>query len=415
MRRRQFLSLIPLAATAQNGMRDRYFTRYPFDKWAEGADQSELRWTVHLRSPKLSSHQRLAGRVEVEIDSREVEKRRGRGELITFFQIEDSEGRRWRRHESFSLTAIPPGRKAKTVFYAQDFFIIPGEYKVSLAICDSHTSEYSLTRRTFHVSALHNDPLPNAFANLPTVELASHLGLPDTWFQPYTRGRLNLPIETSKAVRIELILNLTLSERTSGSLAAFRRNMNVLVPALKVLSQIRPSQGALNVTLLDLTKRRIWEQKNIQDLNWETLRAPFAESNPGVIDAQSLAVKEQMTQFFWDQLLDRLRMDSADEAHRAVIVLSSPLFLAHQIRVEPEIVPKDPRRRVFYVRYRSLPRAPAVPLPDAGLMPQVTALPNDDLEKTLKALDSRNFSPINPVEFRKALAGIMDTIRAWIE
>ena len=415
MRRRQFLCLIPAAAIAQNGQRDRYFARYPFDKWSEAGDRAQLRWNVRIPAPQLTSHQRLASRVEVEIEAREVEKRRGRGELITFFQIEDSGGRRWRRHDTFNLAAVPAGAKAKAAFYAQDFFVLPGDYKVSLAVCDSKTSGYSFTQRTLRVSPLRNDPLPNAFATLPAIELASPLGLPDYWFQPYTRGRLNLPIETAKTVQIDVILNLTLSERTAGSLAAFRRNMNALVPALKVLSQLRPSQGVLNVTLLDLTKRRIWEQKNVEELNWERLRAPFAESNPGVIDAQSLAAKEQMTQFFWDQILDRLRPDPGGAEHRAVIVLSSPLFLAHQIKVEPAAPPRDPRRRVFYLRYRPLPRYRTIPIPDGGILPPAAALPSDDLEKTLKGLDAKNFSPINPAEFRKALAAIMETIRAWVE
>jgi len=415
MRRRQFLSLIPIPAIAQNGARDRYFARYPFDKWAEAGERAQLHWNVRIPAPQLSSHQRLAGRVEVQIESREIEKRRGRGELITFFQVEDSSGRRWRRHDTFSLATIPAGGKPKPLYYAQEFFIVPGDYKFSLAACDSKTSDYSFTQRTLRVSPLHNDPLPNAFANLPAIELASHLGMPDSWFQPYTRGRLNLPIETTRTVHIDVILNLTLSERTAGSLAAFRRNMNALVPALKVLSQLRPSQGALNVTLLDLTKRRMWEQKNVEELNWDRLRAPFAESNPGVIDAQSLAAKEQMTQFFWDQILDRVRTDPEGAEYRAVIVLSSPLFLAHQIKVEPAVPPRDARRRVFYLRYRPLPRYRAVPIPGDGLRPPATALPSDDLEKTLKGLDSKNFTPINPAEFRKALAAIMETIRAWIE
>ena len=33
------------------------------------------------------------------------------------------------------------------------------------------------------------------------------------------------------------------------------------------------------------------------------MRAPFANSNPGVIDAQSLGAKAEMAQFFWDRIL----------------------------------------------------------------------------------------------------------------
>ncbi|MDE3195854.1 MAG: hypothetical protein KGN84_05900, partial [Acidobacteriota bacterium] len=345
----------------------------------------------------------------------EIAKRRSRGELITLLQIEDSDGRRWRRYETFSLAAAPPRAKSKTIFYFQEFFVVPGDYKISVAVCDSNTSEYSFARRALHVARLHNDPLPAASVDLPPLEFVSPFGSPDSWFQPYVRGRLSLPIVTATPVRIEVMLNLSLSERAAGSLSAFRRNMSVLVPALKVLAEMRPAGGVVNITLLDLTKRKIWEQKEIRELKWDRIREPFAEANPGVIDAQSLAAKGQMTQFFWDQVLLRLRANSHER--RVGVILGSPIFLEHQIRVEPAAVPRDASRKVFYLRYRPLPRRPPVSSPTQGgaPVPQAPALPSDDIEHTLRALDSRNFNLLSPVEFRKALAAIIDAIRTWVE
>jgi hypothetical protein len=135
------------------------------------------------------------------------------------------------------------------------------------------------------------------------------------------------------------------------------------------------------------------------------MRAPFAEVNPGVIDAQSLAANARMTQFFWDRILERVVTPTGDDP-RVLIVLSAPAYLGHQFRVEPASVPKDPNRRVFYLRYRTTPpmrRVMEGELP----RPVVTSLPEDDLERTLKGLDARMFSAVTPEEFRHALANVM--------
>ncbi|MDE3197323.1 MAG: hypothetical protein KGN84_13315, partial [Acidobacteriota bacterium] len=71
MRRRQFLSLVPVVAGAQYGPHNRYFARYPFEKWAEDGEQSGIRWSVHVSSAQLSAHQRLTVTVEVQVDPRE--------------------------------------------------------------------------------------------------------------------------------------------------------------------------------------------------------------------------------------------------------------------------------------------------------------------------------------------------------
>jgi len=413
MKRACLLALTAVIANAQTGMRDRYFTRYPFEKWLEDGERAQLRWSAMVDPPRLTAHQRLSARIEIGVDAKEIQKRRGRGEIVTLVQIEDSAGRRWRTHNTFRLTAIPAGAKAHSLTYTQELFILPGDYKFSMATCDSATGEYSFTPRALHVNALRGDPLPAAWGDLQPVEFVQPFGTPDFWFQPYVRGRLHLPLPTRLPVHVDLVMNMTPSERASGSLWTFRRNMSVLVPALKLLAGMELSQGTLDVALLDLTRRKIWEQRNARGLDWNRMRAPFADSNPGIIDVQSLAAKAQMTQFFWDRVLERLKPDPespdpASDALRVVIVLSAPVFLEHQYKVEPASVPKDAGRRVFYLRYRPAP-APRPPFEvfSQATRPPAAAMPNDDLEHTLKSLDARVYNAISPEEFRRALSNVM--------
>ena len=408
MKRACLIALTAVIASAQPGMRDRYFTRYPFDQWLSDGERTQLRWTARVETPHLTAHQRLSARIDVVVEAKEIQKRRGRGEIVTFVQIEDAGGHRWRTHNTFSLLAIPSGAKALPVLYSQEVFILPGDYTFTLATCDSSTREYSLVRRTLHVSPLRGDPLPAAWRDLQPVEFVQRFEAPDSWFQPYIRGRMRLPLQTRRPVHMDLVMNMTPSERVLGSIHSFGRNMSVLVPALKLLSNLEPSKGTLDVALLDLTRRKIWEQKDVRGLDWERMRAPFADTNPGVIDVQSLAVKAQMTQFFWDQMLNRLRPDAGSDALHVMIVLSAPAFLEHQFKVEPASFPKDPNRRVFYLRYRPTPPSRMAFDPfNQGPMPTATSLPSDDLEHTLRSLDARVYSAVTPEEFRKAVSNVI--------
>ena len=143
------------------------------------------------------------------------------------------------------------------------------------------------------------------------------------------------------------------------------------------------------------------------------MRAPLADNQPGVIDAQSLAAKAQMAAFFRDQVVGRARSSGVRDELRIVIVLSAPAFLEHQFRLEPANLDPDPNRRIFYLRYRPLPPRPDfnVPMPEEGPRTLVTAMPSDDLEHALKPLDARVLTSSTPEEFRRALSAMLADIQ----
>ena len=237
MRPRLLVVLIVVASTAtqaQVGSRDRYFVRYPFDRWQAAGEKKQIRWSAQVHSPRLSAHQRMMARIEIEVDAKEIAKRRGRGELVTLLQVQNAAGTRWRTHHAFDLTRIPKDAKPNSITYYQDAFLVPGDYTVAFATCDGESGEYSFTRRALHVAALRSDPLALAWNDLPPVEFVRPLEAPDNWFQPYIRGQVHLGLETERPVHVDLVMNMTASEHALGSLHTFRRNMSVLVPALKV-------------------------------------------------------------------------------------------------------------------------------------------------------------------------------------
>jgi hypothetical protein len=413
MRFRILLALAGFAmcgGNAQTGLRDRYFARYPFEKWQAAGDKAGIRWVVKVHPAALTAHQRLAARIEVELESKEIAKRRGRGELVSLIQVENPSGRRWRIHNVFDLSRIPQDAKAPGLAWVQDAFVLPGDYTVSIATCDSATGDYSFARRVLHVLPLRGDTLTSAWTDLPEVEFVRPYDAPDSWFQPWIRGRVRMGVATTRPVHIEILMNLTPSERASGSVRAFRRNMSVLVPALKILAALEVSKGSLDVTLVDLTRRKTWEEKDARGLDWTKMRAPLAETQPGIIDAQSLAAKQRMAQFFRDQVLARAQPRADRDELRVVIVLSAPAFLGRQSPLETANLERDPNRRIFYLRYRPEPPRPDIPSYTTAPPPGMTSLPSDDLERALKPLDARILSAASPGEFRRALSAMLADI-----
>jgi len=209
----------------------------------------------------------------------------------------------------------------------------------------------------------------------------------------------------------------------AGSTSAVRRNMSVLIPSLKVISQIEPEQGSVNVRLLDLVARRIaFEQhqshapharnadgENWPELDWPKLRRFFVESRPGIVDARALAWFWKMRGFFWDEALAAPASYGGEK--RVVLILSGPAFFPGR-----EPIPKSgagwaQNACVYYVRYRPLElfrrrlrSRPSTP------SPAIRPMPDDELEIAARKLKARVFDVTSPAEFRKVVADVMDQL-----
>jgi hypothetical protein len=371
-------------------------------------------------------------RIVIRVDGREIEKRRGTGEFIAFVQYRNAAGTVWQNHNSLDLTTVRKGMQTlyfDTTFYA---FVLPGDYTVSLAICDSTTSEHSATVRKVHVDPLRPDPLPAAWNALPPVDIVPAVtDPPDVWYVPDISTHLNLTVANRKPVRIEILVNTTPSQRSAGSLTALRANMSLLIPALKILSKLGISSGMVNAELLDLTHRKvIFRQEDVRDLNWPGIAAFFQTNHPGIVDAATLQGQWKMRKFFWEEV--NRRMEPRDDgAVPVTIVLSGPAFLEDQEPIDSGFTtPAPPGGNLFYIRYRSQqitmrgnpPRMFGGTMMGRGGIARQTAMnrpvdpdfrpvmPVDDLEHTVEPLNARIFDVASPQQFRRVLAAILDRI-----
>jgi hypothetical protein len=417
----RIFSLLPigwLAAFGQEGWPDPVFQKVPFDEWLKGGQDARIRFTMRVMPARLSAHQRMAVMVGVEVDGSEFVKRPKSGQIVVFLEIRDHDGRVFRTHKSLTFDDSQKTSNLAAIHFEQSTFMTPGEYQVAAAVYDILSKEHSLRRMKLHVPEIAHDPLPGVWRDIPAVEFVPISDPPERWFLPEITSKLYLPIRNEKAVRIEVVVNESPTEiamRRTGRVST--RNMGNLIPALKVISQMTVENGSVNVTLLDLERRKVsFSQEEVKTLDWERLKAALVENDPNTIDVHALENHEQNAQFFVAEI--RKRLETETEAKRVLIVLSGLMAFSKGQDLRPIEAAPEPGSRVFYIRY-SPPRPPISPgvvtrggrgVGSTMPIPQRGASMEDSLARTLKPLAPRVFDVVTPVEFRGALAAIMGEI-----
>ena len=430
---RNLLALLALAVAgnstvwAQEGTADPAFSAVPFNRWLADGDQTHFRWTARVSGAELSGHQRLLTKVEIEVDGAELVSRRGHGELVMMIQFQDSAERVYQAHGSIDLANVKDEAAKSNFNYAQEAFVLPGDYRVSMVIFDSKTGEHSALQKPLHVNALRNDPLPQAWKDLPAVELLHAMDAPDVWFRPDIKGRLQLPLATRRPVRVEVLMNASSTGPSRGlSVGTVNtRSLGNLLPALKVLSQVEVGGGGLRVTLLDIPKRRvIFEKDGAHPLDWEQVRGALTEADPNKIDVRALEHREQNAQFFVEQVRQRLALGGGEgeKPFRVLLVLSGPTTFNSGEDMHPIEATRDPNTKVYYLRFHvpaeKLPLSQIFDAPGArsrrgfpaGAAPALPTEPFDSLEPLMKPLQPRLYDIYSPEQFRKILGSLLDEI-----
>jgi len=413
----RLLPAIFAAATAYAQISDPVFSRVPFDQWTE-AGQSHLRWHPEIAALGLTDHQRLLYRIQVKVDGAEMVKRRGKGRFLVLVEFRDSQGRTFQAHGAISLRDVKDEASRADLQFQQNAFLMPGEYRVALAVYVTGTREYALARRTLHVDPLPHDPLAGAWRDLPPVEFVPGGDPPDAYFLPTIQGKLNLPIETRRRVEIDLMVNATPSEEPAGRRGTRSpgQMLGMLLPSMKTLAQLRPENGSMNIAMLDLARQKVTFQSSA-GLDWEELKNALAETNPHMIDVGSLEKQKGDAQFFVKEIARRLEESRDAEAIHALIVLSAPMAFIHGEDLHPIEISADRNCKVFYLRYSPSARrvapgpAPMMARRGPGNVPLgAPPVADDSLERTLKPLNPRLFDVTTPAEFRKALAVMIEEI-----
>jgi hypothetical protein len=358
--------------------------------------------------------------VEIKVDGRDLESRRGDGELVFFVQITDRDGTRYQNHGSIELSKLSENIKAADLEYSQRAFVLPGDFRLAVAIFDTNTGEHSARQAQFRVAPTQHDLLPDAWRDLPAVEFIGSTESPDSWYLPDVRGRLQWAASAHSQARVNVILNVAPSVAAPGSRRTHSDDLAALLPTLKAISETGSSSVSEHVELLDLARRRaVFDQAEVHDLDWARLKASLGEANTASIDLHSLSERHHDAQFFVSQVRSMLR---ASEKPCVLVVLTTPVVFESGEDLAPVSLEALPACRVVYIRYRA--PAPVVsPFgPQMGgrgrsarMGPMTRGRTNqyvvDQLEGTLKPLRPKVFDVETAEEMSRVFGEIEKALR----
>ena len=402
--------------SGQRGALDPAFEKAPFDQWLGEHDQGRFRWTASVPRAVLSFHQRLMARVDIRLDGKSLESRRGDGELVFFVQITDRDGTRYQRHGSVELSKLDENIKAANLEYSQRAFVLPGDYRLAVAILDTSTGEHSTRQSEFRVAPPQHDLLPGAWRELPPVEFIGNQESPDSFFLPDIHGRLQWAASLHSPARVNVILNVAPSVPLRGPHRTQSGDLAALIPTLKAISQTGSSSLSEHVELLDLARRRaVFDQTEAHDLDWPRLKASLREANTASIDVHSLSERHHNAQFFVSQVRSLLR---SSEKPCVLVILTKSVAFESGEDLEPISLEALPACHVVYIRYHGpaqLGRPFGREMRGQGRRPRMDgSMPGnrppqdvvDQLEATLKPLGPKVFDVETPEQMTKALAEI---------
>ncbi|GEM_PF-3332824 len=396
------LGLVMFSAACASAADDPVFADISFNQLFDKHGQTRLRWTSRVFPTGLSYHQRLRARVEIEIDGSEVARHAGKGQVLMLVQMEDSDGVVYRVHSNAPLDGFDRRFRADNVTYLQDAFVKPGDYQVSMAVIVTGTGEHAATQQSLHIDPVSRDPFPETWNKMPAVEFVPTLDSPEAWFLPDISATPGIRVKTLRPLHLEVIGIQPSREEVRFASQTIDRSMRALVPSLKVISSLQLPGGSIDVSLLDVERRRVsFEQTGVTELDWPRLRSVLSETSPHKIDLRDLQNRRGNAQFLVDEIRRRIAASQDDRGVCALMILGRPMSFRGDVDLSP-ISGARSGCRVFYVRFYTPVEQVEFSEPRLIISDAVAAL--------LKPVEPRVFDVYNAEQFRRTLAAILEEL-----
>jgi hypothetical protein len=402
------LALLTVAAPCLRGEDievEKVFAGVPFDQWVKQGPTTTVPWKVRVQPLGLTLYQRLRTRIDVELAGRDLLTFPPGDRLAVLVQVSDDAGQNFRDYTLVNLKDLKPNFKKGKIDVYWNLFVLPGRYKVTVALADAARGGHNLVQAPLHVPELKHDLLPEAWTGLPPVEfLTTGLKGPDALFHPDVTGRLHLPLASRRPVRMEVLADVTASDLFHGSTAFYNRYLSVALPLLKSLSQVSLERGSLSVAMLDLRRRQVtFEQNDVKELDWPRARSVLApENGPGMVDIKTLEQRRESPAFLQDELLRRLTSSPAepapgDDPVHVFVIIGSPMDF-YSFRDLPHLPPGSEEKSVVYYLQFEL------------LNPRYANGAVGNVRKMLKPLPVHVFKVRTAESIRLALAKILEEV-----
>lgn len=381
----------------------------PFDAWVAAGERRQIPWKISLREQRMRADLRLTSGFTVTVPARELNRLGSQHELFLLACVADQQGNWFDSYGLLKQKIDQPLPSGQDVSLAMSFVVRPGHYKLTLILYDRVTGLRSLTTLPLRIHPVRNDPLPNLYRDLPAVEFAPLATGVDRFLEPKVASRLWLPVEAHGSPRIDVLMNFGLSGQGAGP-GGDNRRLWILARTLRLFSQLQAPPGALRITGVDASARRmLFVLDDMRNIPWDTVRNALDATRIGTVSADSLAGRERNAWFFRDTIDHLLAPATAAgetpvgtgesspaasgsaDAKRVLIVVSNPVDFSRTDARLPRA--EDCNCRVFYFCYRFV---------------DIAAV--DDLGGLLSPLKPRRFDLYSPEDVRKAVAAVLREI-----
>src|SRR5205807_5490246 len=142
------------ALSAQAADEPSSFDQARFEQWQKEGAREQVPWKVRLLSRGLSVHQRLLAHFEIQADADHILKHGRTGRVIAMIQLTDSKGETYRNDGTLKLSEMKPETRNADVIFSWDAFVLPGDYRVDLALLDSQSGEHDFAQHRIRVDRL---------------------------------------------------------------------------------------------------------------------------------------------------------------------------------------------------------------------------------------------------------------------
>lgn len=358
--------------------------------WFDGPERSARRWKVKIGPSILTYNQRyvIGAAAEFPIPKSEI-----RPDMHIVLRVADEQGRWFKGHEysHIDLSRVPATYKA--IQWRSDFFARAGAYKVVLLAYDAKSGEHYLWRKTVEVEK--PDLLPELDQQLPQIEFIN----PRERRAPVGEY---IPIQNERPLRIDVVLNLTGDLHMSLQPTFFGRFRqwtveSALMGATSVLSQLKPANGCVRVSAIDILHLEETRDRAVADpeVDWQQVRETIRKNrDQTTVDVRTLQGRQQAREFFVN-FLERVIDDNSGcgeglpALDRAVIVVSDSLMFPRGTESETVSSINQKSSKFFHVKI------------------SFNGLAWDQVGGMLSQLHPRRFEVRDPKGLRKALSEIV--------
>src|SRR5579872_7463861 len=97
-----------------------------FKKWAAEGPHVEIPVKIHVQQLGLTPHQRLEAKIDAVVDGRQLDKRKGKGNMLFVITLTDSTGKSFPDDGSIDLSTMNSNVRRQNVTMTWRAFLLPG-------------------------------------------------------------------------------------------------------------------------------------------------------------------------------------------------------------------------------------------------------------------------------------------------